>query len=98
MNTIVHAIEGRVRVKVEKVKRDRRAAQSLERSLRTIEGVKKVKANPTTRSVVLYYDQWRVSQRELTDLLGAPAFQCARGQSEDGASHQAPIRQMCLES
>jgi len=70
MNTIVHAIDGRLRLKVAKIRRNIAAAHMLEESLRSIDGVKKVKATPLTGSVLIEYDEWQISSYELAALLG----------------------------
>ena len=70
MNTIVHAIDGRLRLKVVKIKHNRAAATLLEESLRSIDGVKKVKATSSTGSVLIEYDEWQISANELAELFG----------------------------
>ena len=70
MNTIVHAIDGRLRLKVTKIRRNIAAAHMLEESLRSIDGVKKVKVTPLTGSVLIEYDEWQIGSYELAALLG----------------------------
>ena len=70
MNTIVHAIDGRLRLKITKIRKNTVAASMLEESLCTIDGVKKVKATPLTGSVLIEYDEWQISSHELVELFG----------------------------
>lgn len=69
--TLVHAVEGRMRLKVADVKGDSARAQTIEGTLRTFPGVLKAKANPVTGSVLLYYDARRIGRMALLDLLTA---------------------------
>jgi hypothetical protein len=73
VNVLVHALDGRLRVRVERIKRDPAAAASVEQSLLTLTGVKKVRANPVTGSVLVFYDPWRIGQNELLELFGVSA-------------------------
>ena len=69
--TLVHAVHGRMRLKVPGVKGDSARAQTIEGTLRTFPGILKVKANPVTGSVLLYYDPLRIGRMALLDLLTA---------------------------
>lgn len=64
--TVVHAIPGRLRLKVDKVKDDPAFAQKAEDTLGQVSGIERVEAKPLTGSVLLYYD--------LAKLLAAGAF------------------------
>jgi hypothetical protein len=64
--TVVHAIPGRLRLKVDKVKGDPVFAQKAEDTLRQVSGIERVEAKPLTGSVLIYYD--------LAKLLAAGAF------------------------
>jgi heavy-metal-associated domain-containing protein len=70
VNVLVHAIDGRLRVRIPAIKRNAGAAVSLEQSLRRVRGVKGVRANPLTGSVLIHYDPWRIGQGELLELFG----------------------------
>jgi hypothetical protein len=70
VNVLVHALDGRLRIKVQAIKQNAVAAASLEHSLRDVKGVKAVKANPLTGSVLISYDPWRIGQDMLLELFG----------------------------
>lgn len=53
---VVHAVPGRIRVKVSKVKENPTLAGEIERQLSTIQGIRRVEANPVTGSVLVLYD------------------------------------------
>jgi hypothetical protein len=52
----VHAIHGRLRIRVPAVKRNADRAAELARRLRLLDGVREVVANPTTANVLVVYD------------------------------------------
>ncbi|MEW6380257.1 MAG: HMA2 domain-containing protein [bacterium] len=56
----VHSLRGRLRIKVAEVKGDLLRAREIEHKLSGFEGIKHLKANPTTGSVLILYDphQW----------------------------------------
>jgi len=64
--TVVHAIPGRLRLKVDKVKGDPAFAQKAEDTLGQVSGIERVEAKPLTGSVLIYYD--------LAKLLATGAF------------------------
>ena len=64
--TVVHAIPGRLRLKVDKVKGDPVFAQKAETTLGQVSGIERVEAKPLTGSVLIYFD--------LAKLLAAGAF------------------------
>jgi hypothetical protein len=70
VNILVHALDGRLRIKVQAIKQNALAAASLEQSLLEVKGVKAVKANPLTGSVLISYDPWRIGQDMLLELFG----------------------------
>lgn len=53
---IVHALPGRIRLKVAQVREDPTFASQLQQKLGAIQGVYKVEANPLTGSVLILYD------------------------------------------
>lgn len=69
--TLVHVVDGRMRLKVPCVKGDSVKAKTMEGTLATFPGVLKVTANPVTGSVLLYYDACRMGRMALIDLLTA---------------------------
>ena len=52
---VVHAIDGRLRVRVPAVRGSSAMANAVTGQLRSLEGVERVHANQTTGSVVVYY-------------------------------------------
>ena len=68
MATYLHAIDGRLRVRLSTLQGDRRAAAQLRRELRALSGVTDVEANPLTGSVLVNYDSEALSE---DDILGA---------------------------
>ena len=52
----VHALEGRLRIKIPKVKGAAGEAQEVERHLRQFTGVEDVSANPITGNVLILYN------------------------------------------
>jgi hypothetical protein len=53
---VVHAMPGRVRLKVDKVKGNAAFAQKAQDKLGQMPGIKRVEAQPVTGSVLVYYD------------------------------------------
>jgi hypothetical protein len=54
--TVVHAIPGRLRLKVDKVRGDPAFAQRAQDTLSQVSGIEHVEAKPQTGSVLIYYD------------------------------------------
>lgn len=54
---IVHALPGRVRVKLHRLKNNFAYAAEIQRDLLNVSGVKRVAANPQTSSLLIEYDQ-----------------------------------------
>jgi hypothetical protein len=53
---LVHAIPGRVRVKIPRVKNDPNLANELREKFSAVRGIRQVEANPLTGSVLVLYD------------------------------------------
>jgi hypothetical protein len=70
VNVLLHALDGRLRIRLGSIKRNLQAAASVTQSLLSLDGVKAVRANPVTGSVLVHYDPWRISQTDLLELLG----------------------------
>ncbi len=69
MTEYLHALEGRLRIKVPEVKGSPAAAARVERELRAVYGVEEVYANPTTGNVLITYQPESISQDEIIRLL-----------------------------
>ncbi len=69
MNRCVHAIDGRVRIKVPMIKDVPFRALELEDILTAMDGVTSCKVNPVTASVVIHYDHRQLKTSELLQKL-----------------------------
>ena len=65
----IHALNGRLRIKVLEVKGLPMKAMELEGALRNIDGITFVRANATTGNVLLLYDSARIGQDEVLGAL-----------------------------
>ncbi len=61
----VHALEGRPRIKLPKIKRASIEAREVERHLKQLTGVESVSANPTTGNVLILYNPGVIEQEEI---------------------------------
>jgi hypothetical protein len=67
----IHALEGRLRVKVAGVKGSVERARDVERTLRrACSGIEKIDANPRTGSVLILYDPDETAQWEIIAAVG----------------------------
>jgi copper chaperone CopZ len=69
VSSYIHALNGRLRIKVAKIKGLRMKAMEVEGQLRKIDGITHVRANPTTGNVLVLYDPVRVAQDEILGAL-----------------------------
>lgn len=74
--SLEHAVPGRVRVKVPRVRSDARFAQELRQRFATIDGVRRIEINPITGSVILHYDDDQMAPIDFLHAL-ADAFRAA---------------------
>jgi hypothetical protein len=65
----IHALEGRLRIKVAEVKGNAESAWIVESRLSIIAGIDQVTANPRTGNVLVLYDPARLTQGELVETL-----------------------------
>ncbi len=65
VSTYVHALEGRLRIKLPEIKRAALKAREVERHLHGLAGVESVSANPTTGNVLILYNPQAIEQEEL---------------------------------
>ena len=68
-STYVHALDGRLRIKVPKIKRAVREALEVELRLQQVTGVEEVSANPTTGNVLILYNPEIIAQEEVIFVL-----------------------------
>jgi copper chaperone CopZ len=65
VSSYVHALEGRLRIKVPEVKGAPSKAREIERHLASCPGVEEVTANPITGSVLVLYNPRLIGQEEI---------------------------------
>lgn len=65
----IHALAGRLRIKLATVKGSQTAAVEIEGRLRSHPGIIHVNANPITGNVLILYDHQKLAQHELLDTL-----------------------------
>jgi hypothetical protein len=75
---VIHAIDGRVRVRVPAVRGSSSMADAVTARLRTLEGVDRVHANPTTGSVVVHYTRGARSPEAILAALGVDVSLASR--------------------
>jgi hypothetical protein len=69
MPSYIHALDGRLRIKVPHVKGAPARALEVESRLRQVDGIDHVTANPTTGNVLILYNSCRIAQHEVLDIL-----------------------------
>jgi hypothetical protein len=69
---VVHAIPGRVRVKISHLKEDPALAREVQERLSAVQGIRQVEVNPVTGSVLVLYD--RTALESLDSLLSLAAW------------------------
>lgn len=68
-STYLHALEGRLRIKIESVKGCPEMADDVETLLAAIDGIDGATANPSTGNVLVHYNPARLTQDEILELL-----------------------------
>ncbi len=86
MTTYLHQLDGRIRVKVRGLKSSIEGASHLEESLRRVEGIEGVEANPLTGNVLILFDPKRTNHWAVMAALRQLGWR-----EEDGANN-APTR------
>jgi copper chaperone CopZ len=69
MNSYLHVLDGRLRIKVPEVKRAPLKAADVVRTLRNLEGVTYVQANPTTGSVLVLFESGLITPEQIVQAL-----------------------------
>ncbi len=85
----VHALEGRLRIKVPKVKGSARKAQEVERHLRQAAGIEYVSANPTTGNVLILYNSRLIEQEDIISSLKEVGYLSQPSQRGSGENNPA---------
>jgi copper chaperone CopZ len=83
----VHALEGRLRIKIPKVKGAAGRAQEVERHLRQFSGVEDVSANPITGNVLILYDSRLTEQGQIFSALKEKGYLTMPNARGDRANH-----------
>lgn len=65
----LHALNGRLRVKVPEVKGSEAQARAVQGRLESLYGIKAVHANPLTGNVLIYYHPEQITQAEILRIL-----------------------------
>ena len=65
----IHALEGRLRIKVPEIKGSPVRAGELEKRVRWQPGIDYIKANPTTGNVLVYYDSEKIGQERILKVM-----------------------------
>jgi hypothetical protein len=88
----VHALEGRLRIKIPAAKGNGRQAREIERQLRHLAGVDYVSANPTTGNVLILYNSRLTEQERIMSSLVELGYlnQTSLGAGEAALSAAAP--------
>ena len=74
MTDYLHALDGRLRIKINEVKGSSVAAEEITRFLLRSHGIDQVNANPVTGNVLILYNTREVSQKEIFNLLQAAGY------------------------
>jgi copper chaperone CopZ len=69
MTDYLHALDGRLRIKINEVKGSADAAAEITRFLGNSPGIDQVNANPVTGNVLILYNTRQLSQKEILNLL-----------------------------
>jgi copper chaperone CopZ len=69
VSSYIHALEGRLRIKIPEVKGAPWKAGEVERHLKLLTGMEDVSANPVTGNVLILYDPRLVNQEEIISAL-----------------------------
>jgi hypothetical protein len=70
----LHALEGRLRIKVPEVKGCSRRARDLEQQFKPLSSIEYVSANPVTGNVLFLYDAGRTTTDEIVDAVHAVGY------------------------
>ncbi len=103
---IVHAIAGRIRLKIPRLRKDRSYGEKLQRLVKSLSPVTDVRVNPASASMIVYYNprsiENKIMQRELTvcvwqaDSKGAIAIESPLKLLAATTKQQETVRQAVL--
>ena len=83
---VVHALPGRVRIKLHRLKNNMTYAAEIQRDLRNVSGMKQVAVNPQTGSLLLEYDPHIIEVL----VLHSSVSSCLSPRLSDGNKPQTP--------
>jgi cation transport ATPase len=83
----LHALDGRLRIKITAVKGSTQQAQEIEQQFQACEGITEVTANPVTGNVLILYDSQRISQEAILDLLRRQGYLSQDSRTRTGAKY-----------
>jgi copper chaperone CopZ len=69
MTDYLHALDGRMRIKINEVKGSTGSATEITRFLLSFHGIDQVNANPLTGNVLILYNTKQISQEDILKLL-----------------------------
>jgi copper chaperone CopZ len=69
MSSYLHMMDGRLRVKIQEVKRSVPRARHVEEVIQSLPGVTRVTANPTTGNVLVFFDSERLTHDEILSVI-----------------------------
>ena len=72
----LHALEGRLRIKVPEVKGSSRRARDIEHLFHPLGPIEHVSANPVTGNVLVLYDAGRTTTGEIVEAMHAVGYLC----------------------
>jgi hypothetical protein len=84
MTDYLHALEGRMRIKIKAVKGSDAAAAEISRYLGSCHGIEEVNANAITGNVLILYNSRQISQGEIIELLEAAGYLKKAGPAQAG--------------
>ncbi len=83
----IHALDGRLRIKLVEVKGSPSKALEIESRLREYPGIHQVSANPVTGNVLILYDPVKLAQHEVLDTLRSLGLLREHGQAGKADGH-----------
>jgi copper chaperone CopZ len=102
VSAYLHALDGRLRIKVPSVKGSSKMAQEIERQLQACEGITQVTANPVTGSVLILYEPQQIKQKEILDIFKSqgclPENSPARAVAKNEAAAQPGFSQELVQT
>lgn len=96
-SSYVHALEGRLRIKIPKIKGAAGKAQEAEHYLRQFTGVEEVSANPITGNVLVLYNPRLTEQGQIFSFFREKGYLTQPNPGGNRANHPAPVPQGVVE-